>query len=326
MLASGHDDRRLRAAVYRFARAYIEIERGLRSPDYLEGYLTPAEYRRHRTRPLDPGARAGGPVLPTDIGHIHLDRHLPGQITATLPTREADQRWSALVLHFARNSDGQWRIDQLRRLTRLGHTLEPDQSIPQQQDLTTQIRRVTEERDLTTAALRATTSRLAELETPETTSPGSAAVDRLRHQRHTFARLRTELDAELTRLGDTHQIRQQLASVDRPPVVGDDATRLTGEQLVVALGPVPADSWRARLWGALAEEIHTYRQRWEITDPNTVLGPDSDHAQHHQDRDELAATLRASARALGSAPPGSQQQDRARTSQRDQEPGRAVER
>jgi hypothetical protein len=110
-------DRRIRADVYRITRLYLEVERACRPPDVLEQFLTPAEYRRHRSRPRHPASHTREAVLPSDIGRIHLDRHLPGQITATIPTRESGERWGALVLHFARHT-GRWRIDQLERLTR----------------------------------------------------------------------------------------------------------------------------------------------------------------------------------------------------------------
>jgi hypothetical protein len=123
-------DRQLRAAIYRIARTYLEIERGLRPPEHLESVLTPAEYRRHRHTPSPARTRTGDAVLPTDIGHIHLDRHLPGQITATLPTRETGQHWGALVLHLARRHTGRWRIDQLERLTRPSVAREPTRNPP----------------------------------------------------------------------------------------------------------------------------------------------------------------------------------------------------
>lgn len=86
MPASHPTDRQVRAEVYKIVRAYLEIERGLRPPEQLERYLTPAEYRRHRQHPPDQTIRTGQAVLPTDIRRIHLDRHLPGQITATAAT------------------------------------------------------------------------------------------------------------------------------------------------------------------------------------------------------------------------------------------------
>jgi hypothetical protein len=79
-------DPQVRAQIYKIVRVYLEIERGLRPPEQLENYLTPAEYRRHRRRPQPPASRPREAVLPTDVGRIRLDRHLPGQITATIPT------------------------------------------------------------------------------------------------------------------------------------------------------------------------------------------------------------------------------------------------
>jgi hypothetical protein len=70
-------DRQVRAQIYKIVRVYLEIERGLRPPDQLEKYLTPAEYRRHRRCPQPPASRPREAVLPTDVGRIRLDRHLP---------------------------------------------------------------------------------------------------------------------------------------------------------------------------------------------------------------------------------------------------------
>jgi hypothetical protein len=163
MASPNPTDLRIRADVYRITRLYLEIERGSRPPEVLEQFLTPAEYRRHRSRPQPPTARTREPVPPSDIGRIHLDRHLPGQITATIPTRENGEHWGALVLHFARNHTGRWRIDQLERLTRPTVARDTPTALPAPPDLDTRIQAIEEERGAVDAAHRAASTRLREL-------------------------------------------------------------------------------------------------------------------------------------------------------------------
>ena len=293
-------DRQLRASIYKVAHAYLEVERGLRAYDQLERFLTPAEHRRHRNRPSDPRLRTGQVVRPTDIGPIHIDRHLPGQITATLTTREAHDRWGALVLHFVCQEEGRWLIDQLERLRR--PTVARQHTAHEPPDIDQRIDRVEEERRLVDAAHRATTTRLAEVDN----QPGDTHHDdqeMLRGQQRVWKRRKTELDDELQQLRERRELHEPFA---KPEVVVRAAavtpTELTDQELIEALGPVPEDEWRRRLWTGLAEEISTYRQRWNITDPHTLLGGETDDPHRQQDRNELADALRAAARELTGQP------------------------
>ena len=300
-------DRQLRAAVYRVARTYLEVERGLRPAEHLDRFLTPTEYRRHRTRPIDPRNRPSGVVLPSELGRIHLDRHLPGQITATLPTRETEQQWGALVLHFARTHTGRWRIDQLQRLERPSVAREPARTptIDPTVALDQQIGRVADERALVVAAHQAVTTRIAELRTtPDIDDTDRKAARRiLRHQQRTWKQRRTELGHELRQLRETRRLRAELTRTEPPALPATTrSTELTAERLTELLGEVPDDPWRARLRDAVIDEIHTYRARWHITDTRTLLGPEPDDPAHRHDRTELADPLRASARALGTRP------------------------
>ena len=323
MTATEPTDRQLRASIYKLVRAYLEVERGLRSYNQLERFVTAAEYRRHRNRPSDPRLRTGRAVLPTDVGRIHLDRHLPGQITATVTTRETDQRWGALVLHIVRQDDGPWRIDQLERLTPTSIARQPTRST--HVDLDQRIEHVKEERRLADAAYHATTTRLAEAKAKTGSGAGDGDLASLREQQRAWKRHRTELDDELEALCDKRNLHQQFpaggarptAAVEPPepsvkrdcdqrdaqlqarPATPPKATDVTDQQLTEALGPVPNEDWR-RLWHGLADEIHTYRRRWNITDPHTLLGAEPHDPEHQRERTELAELLRASARELSS--------------------------
>jgi hypothetical protein len=287
-------DRQVRAQVYKIVRVYLEIERGLRPPDHLEKYLTPAEYRRHRSRPQHPAARPRETILPTDIGHIRLDRHLPDQITATIPTREIGEHWGALVLHFARNHTGRWRIDQLERLARPSVARDPQQPPEPRKDLEEQIRDIEGERRLVDAAHRATTTRLREL---RAAGADPDRIRELRQQQRTWKTRRDELDTELDQTRSTRRLRDQLADIDVPS--RRHPTELDDTQLERLLGHVPDNEWRRGLRDGLIDEIHTYRRRWNVTDPRNVLGPLPAAPDHRRDRDELADTLRAAAKALG---------------------------
>ena len=293
MAPTGPTDRQLRASIYKVAHAYLEVERGLRAYDQLERFLTPAEHRRHRNRPSDPRLRTGQIVLPTDIGPIHIDRHLPGQITATLTTRETHDRWGALVLHLVCQEEGRWRIDQLERLRR--PTVARQHTAHEPPDLDQRIDHVEDERRLVDAAFRATTTRLAEVNDQ---SGATQDDDRelLRAQQQVWKRRRAELDDEREQLRDRRELHEPFTNPEVvAPATADTRTELTDQQLVEVLGPIPEDQWRRRLWTGLAEEISTYRERWNISDPRTLLGGETDDPRHQRDREVLADTLRAAA-------------------------------
>ena len=319
-------DRQIRASVYKVVRAYLEVERGLRAPEQLERFLTAAEHRRHRNRPSDPRLRTRQAVLPTDVGPIHLDRHLPGQITASVTTRETDQHWGALVLHLVHQRDGRWRIDQLERLRR--PSIARQQTPSQPVDLDQRIARVTEERRLAEAAHRAISTRLTEVRTNGGRKQAGGDITMLQQQQRTWERRTAELGHELTTLRqkrDSHE-RFPGAGASQPtpatpteptakrepeqlplkrptrPSTPAEPTGLSERQLTAALGPVPDDDWQRRLWHGLADEIRTYRRRWKVTDPRTLLGAETVHPDQERERQGLAELLRASARELRSEP------------------------
>ena len=321
-------DRQLRAFLYHIAHVYLEVERGLRSPDHLERYLTAAEYRRHRTLRINARDRARESVLPTDIGHIHIDRHLQGQITAAIPTREIGDHWGALVLHLAHRREG-WRIDQLQRLDRPNIARETTPSAPGATDLEQRISRVEEERKLVQAAHRATTSRIKDLRAAgNRDADGKQDLRQQRQLQRTWKRRAVELDHELDQLHRRRQLARETRG-NRPHGNGTHPAEFTQDQLVHVLGPVPADPSRSRLWHGVADTIQNYRRRWNITDERTVLGAVTDNQTHFNERHELAFTLRAAARALGTASQPAHEQPARGTNRAmptDQDPGRAAER
>ena len=301
-------DRQLRAILYHIAHVCLEVERGLRPREHLEPYLTDAEYRRHCKRPLHP-RRTGRTVLPTDIGHIHLDRHLPGQITAAIPTRETDDRWSALVLHCTKGHARGWRVDQLERLAAPNLTRDPAPRPATSPDLDTSIRRVEDECKLVEAAHRATTTRLRELRDRPATADSKEATRKLRQQQHTWKTYRGQLRDELDSLCHRRELLQQQQEPSTADLGRSSATDLSHNQLIAVLGRVPDKGWQRRLWEGVAEEIQIYRNRWDVTDPHTVLGEVPDNQTHYLERYDLAFTLRAIAPALGTGGKTSQERD-----------------
>jgi hypothetical protein len=142
-----------------------------------------------------------------------------------------------------------------------------------------------------------------------------------------WKRRRRELDDELATLQHTRRLRERLHAIDRPTAQRREHTRLTDQQLAEVLGPRPTDAWRARLWAALAEQIHTYRSTWQVTDRHSVLGHDPDDPAHQRARADLAETLRAAAKALGTPQrdgpnPTHTQPERERGQERGVAPGR----
>jgi hypothetical protein len=226
------------------------------------------------------------------------------------------------VLHFARDHTGRWRIDQLERLTRPSIVRDPDRRPAEPKDLDARICDVETERRVVDAAHRAATTRLRELRRE---SADKGQQREVRQQQRIWKRRRSELDHELTHLRTTRGLRARLVDVDRR--TQHPVTDLDDAQLDRLLGPVPDDDWQQRLRDGLIEEIHTFRRRWNVTDARNVLGPDSADPDHRRDRDELADTLRAAARTLGTSPepPGSGTSRRCRH-QHDQARGVAAER
>jgi hypothetical protein len=198
------------------------------------------------------------------------------------------------VLHLAKSHAGRWRIDQLERLARPSVARNPDQQPHERKDLDTRIRDIEGERRVVDAAHRATTTRLREL---RAAGADPKRLRELRRQRQTWKARREELDTELDQVRTTRRLRDQLADLDLPS--RRHPTELDDTQLEQLLGPQPDHEWRRGLRDGLIDEIHTYRRRCNVTDPRNVLGAIPTDLDHRGDRDELADTLRAAAKALG---------------------------
>lgn len=95
------------------ARICLEVERGLRPPAHLHGFVDPGTTLRPDAITL--GRFRGGPVLDDHIGQPHLSRLGDSHIVATVVTRIEAERWGALTLRL-RAYQGRWWIADLQRL------------------------------------------------------------------------------------------------------------------------------------------------------------------------------------------------------------------
>lgn len=113
-------DARMRAATVWIARTCVEVERGLRDERQLAGLL-PATVRhtvadRFRLAPT-PGL---GPVTSEDLGRVTLSRPVASHLYATISTRAADDRWSALSIHYL-TVNGRIHVADVHRPERTRH-------------------------------------------------------------------------------------------------------------------------------------------------------------------------------------------------------------
>lgn len=290
-------DRELGTLLYRIAHTYLEVERGMRPPQHLQRLLTIAEYYRHRQQPAQDRLPAAGPVVPTDIGQIRFDRTLRGDVAAVVPTREVSQRWGALTIQLRKTPNG-WLVSHLQRVQRRTLTREADSPIPEPEDITQRIQRVEDERGLVESAHQAVKARLADLRNGR--QDKGASQPELSQQEQVWARRIKELDHELVQLRRRVQFREAL---DRPNDTSGsrschDPVDEVDKRLAKILGPVPNGLEGQDVWTAARQEVVSYRRRWSIDDRSTLLGPEAQDVDQRRDRAQVAAFLRAAARAL----------------------------
>ena len=290
MAAPEPTDQQLRRVAYSIARVFLEIERGLRPPEHIKPVLTQPAYRRFRRVPRPPRPAISGPVLPTDIRGIHLSRHLPGQVTASMTCRESDDRWGALVLHLrAPSQPGEtWKADQLERVVNRRRDLGRDPEVEEPSGLRERISSVESERFLARGARGAAAARLEELGQLPADEQDEPAMDALRQQRQFWSAKVKELDDEILRLQQTQQLREQLGLLD----VDDQTARLSPEKLEWVLGPKPAENRRAQLWQVTADDVQAYRERWDVSDPHVALGAEPEDPEQRRHRERVAELLR----------------------------------
>lgn len=145
-------DAELRPVVTYLAKLCLEIERGLRPPDHLQGFVEPRRALRWRDS-VAHGRFTGGPVVRQDLGVPQVSRIRPDHAVATIVTRTEGARWGAITLQL-RAVDNKWRIAELQRLLAASHYRGgPDSSLADD-TLAHKIERATVDRRAVAAALR----------------------------------------------------------------------------------------------------------------------------------------------------------------------------
>lgn len=307
----GHspNERKLRAAVVHVARVYVEVERGLRSPDHLERILARREYQRHRREPPETRHPGTGPVVPDDIGQVHLDRSVPGQVTASVNTRETGDRWGALTIHFRERREG-WVVDHLQRLPRRGLEAEQKPTTIDPNGFTDRMREVEQELRLVSSARRGVQARLDDLlSRGDSALPEPPDARQLRDQLTHWTNHEAELERELAGLDRRRELHERLGLSPAYPGGGplpEPAENSVTQRLDRVLGSRPDDPEDRQLWDAAHEEVRAYRRFWDIDDTRSLLGrqPTVEWQQRHRAHvvdllRSTAANLRAHQRAIG---------------------------
>lgn len=292
------DERRLRTAVLHVARVYLEVERGLRSPDHLARILARREYQRHRREPMETRHPGTGPVVPDDIGQMHLDRSVPGQVTASVNTREAGDRWGALTIHFRQRREG-WVVDHLQRLPRRGLQAVQKPTTVSPDGFADRVRQVEEELRMARSARRGVQARLDDLLAGgDSGFPEPLSESQLRDQVGRWSDQEVELGRELIALDRRRQLHERLglspAVPEDQPLLEPAADAVT-QRLERVLGPRPEDPDGRQLWDAAHEEVRTYRRFWDVDDTRSLLGgqPTVEWQQRH--RGHVVDLLRSTA-------------------------------
>ena len=292
----------LRAVVYRIAVTYLEVERGLRPPDQLAAFLSPAEYRRHRvtTRGTRTAAR---PVRPHDIGRVLIDTSTPQRVNASAMVRRGEDDWSALVIDLKQTGQG-LQVERLGRLERL-LPREPRHIEIDEDAVERRIRVIEHERRAVEAAYAAASRRYERVPDKRV---GEAKA--LRDERDQWRSRLDELQSEAASLD---QRRLQAARVKtRELPNSDEHTRAQGPVETI-LGPRPDDPHQAGVWDRAGEALAAYEDRWNLGSPTDLLRVAGVETQESDRRDLLqllaqaAQTLEASSTQCLNRAPGVQE-------------------
>ena len=292
----------LRAVVYRIAVIYLEVERGLRPPDQLAAFLSPAEYRRHRATSRGTGA-APRPVRPHDVGRVLMDGSKPQQVSATVMVRRGADGWSALLVDLRQTGQG-WQVERLdcleRLLPREPRHIEIDEDAVQRR-----IRVVDHERRAVEAAYTAASRRYERVPDKRV---GKAKP--LRDERNRLRGRLEELQSEATSL-DQRGLQTALVTTGELPS-SDEHARAQGPVETI-LGPRPDDPHQAGVWDRAGEALAAYEDRWNLGSPTDLLRAAGVDTQESDRRDLLqllaqaAQTLEASSTQCLNRAPGVQE-------------------
>jgi len=279
----------LRAVVYKIAKTYLEVERGLRPPDQLAAFLHPAEYRRHRL-PRREQSASSGTVRPTDIGRVRVDAGAPDRVNASVFVRRDDDRWSALLVDLKQTGGG-WQVTRLDRLERLVGG-EPRHVEIDEHAHGRRRRFVEHERRAVEAV-----SKVAAQRYERVPDKRRREVKAMRGERDRWRERLEELQAEATSL-DQRQLLEGLVPIGELP----DRDEPTGAESSVEriLGARPDEPHPADAWDRAKEALKAYESRWELDSPTALLRSASLDVQE-SDRRDLLRILAKAARELEEA-------------------------
>jgi len=251
----------LRAVVYRIAVTYLEVERGLRPPDQLAAFLSPAEYRRHRAAASRGTRTAPRPVRPPDIGRVLIDTSTPQQVNASAMVRRGEDDWTALLIDLKQTGQG-WQVERLDRLERL-LPREP-RNIEIDEDAVERRIRVVEHERRAVEAAHASAARRYERAPDKRVGKAKA----LRDERDRLRARLEELDREAISL-DQPRTEAALATVGDLPAKSEHS-RAQGVVETI-LGPRPDDPNSADVWDRAEQALAAYEDRWQLDSPTPDL-------------------------------------------------------
>ncbi|MBY5161482.1 Rv3235 family protein [Salsipaludibacter albus] len=244
-------------------RLHLEVERGLRPPQHLAPYLTPAAQRQIQLNPRRVFPH-GGPVHPRDIGTPQLTRYADGRIHASLTAREQHDRWSAILLQLTTGRDGQLAVSELQRVPQRPLARHVERSA--QSDLRGLLEWVERERDIVEAG------HVAEREAGSSTSRHASRL--------------AELDREVadlqTRVSHREQVEATKHSLEAPPLY---VTKLLGQ-------PPAHNTWQRLQWDSARDAIEEYRQCYQV-EGDAALGPLPTNQEQQEARSEVARLTQA---------------------------------
>lgn len=113
-MAREFTDAELKLVAEFVAHRYLEVERGLRGKECLKRFLSPEAYSQQFSEAASRFGK-GGVVSQNDLGRMVFQRTQDGHVHITIPARQENDRWGALVIEMRSSERGVWRVTELTR-------------------------------------------------------------------------------------------------------------------------------------------------------------------------------------------------------------------
>ncbi len=113
-MAREFTDTELKLVAEFVAHRYLEVERGLRGKECLKRFLSAEAYSQQFSEAASRFGK-GGIVRPDDLGRMVFQRTQDGHVHITIPARQDNDRWGALVMEMRSTARGVWRVTELTR-------------------------------------------------------------------------------------------------------------------------------------------------------------------------------------------------------------------